>query len=450
MANQNPLSDRDWLKVKQQFKRYVRREEYRAQLGDETGTIDEPGYPGYVRVRYSQQEGNPSQPTTLPFEANMLKQTGAAVIVGYDDNGDLAVLRPDVATQRTQGINTLSNNAQDPNVTFYIGQQRIITLNSHPISSASDSMVVTIQNWFYIKNGTVHYFTGGDGNETPIDLTSYIPGSANEECLACLFIKPDDTAEVIASTPKNAAIGVDISDVQECLDGSTAGGFPVWAWRLYHGQTGITPGALPSGGDDFLDLRQFINVIMDTVSSSLTVTDGSTTVTDVTEIDFNGSDFTITDLGSGVVQVDLVTPSAQIFPIAATIWQQQSSFLVGSSSWSYVYASAPFGYILYQTSAANGDSFQTAPFLIAAGTYTFHVLGATDPNRGKLDWYLDADITPFDSGQDWYDPSNDYAVEKTHSITIPTSGNHTITAIVNGKNASSIGFYHALVMMWIE
>ncbi len=42
---------------------------------DINGVIDEPGYPGYVRVRYSQQEGNLSQPTTLPFEANMIKQT---------------------------------------------------------------------------------------------------------------------------------------------------------------------------------------------------------------------------------------------------------------------------------------------------------------------------------------------------------------------------------------
>lgn len=268
MANQNPLSDRDWLQTKQQFRRYVRREEYKANLADDAGVIDEPGYPGYVRVRYSQQEGNLSQPTTLPFEANMVKRTGAAVIVGYDDNGDLAVLRPDVATQRTQGGNTLDNNSSDPNVTYYIGQQRIITLNSHPISTSTASMIVTIQNWFYIKDGVAHYFTGGDGNEVPIDLTSYIPGSANEEGLACLFIKTDDTAEVITSTPKNAAIGLDIADVQECLDGSTAGGFPVWAWRVYNGQTGITPGDVPSGGDDFLDLRQFINVVMDTGGGS--------------------------------------------------------------------------------------------------------------------------------------------------------------------------------------
>lgn len=251
------MTDRSLLKLRQDVRRNLKLDTFQAVLGD-GGTppvLDEPGQPGFVRVRYQTASGF-SAPVTLPFEAVMIKRLDAPVIVGYNYEGDLAVLTPNQAAQRTQGTNTLENNPADPNVSYWIQQQRIVTLASHPISSSTNSMLVVVQPWLLIDLSTdaVTYFAGQQ-----VDLTASIPSNPGEWCIACLFWKTDNTIEVIASTPKPSQTDLGIDDIQECVSGRTAGSQPVWAWQLYYGQTGITGGAQVDGGDDYMDLRQMVN-----------------------------------------------------------------------------------------------------------------------------------------------------------------------------------------------
>ncbi len=137
-------------------------------------------------------------------------------------------------------------------------------------------------------------------------------------------------------------------------------------------------------------------------------------------------------------------------PIYASAFQNESTPLApGSTNWTYLYSSVtPHGFYVYQGTHANSDQFRTVPFLIAAGTYTLHLLGNANPANGILDLYLDSDGSPFEAGIDWYNVSNLDAVEKTVSITIPTDGNHTIKGVVNGQSGSD--FYILLTNWWID
>ncbi len=67
-------NNRSIFKLRQDVRRNLRIETYQAVLGDGATPpiLDEPGQPGYVRVRYQQASGF-SQPVTLPFEAVMIK-----------------------------------------------------------------------------------------------------------------------------------------------------------------------------------------------------------------------------------------------------------------------------------------------------------------------------------------------------------------------------------------
>lgn len=247
-------------KLSSQFQKRMGLTTFRATLGDADGRVDANNISApdsYVYVRYTQADGL-SQPTVLPFRANMQKTPGAAVIVGYDpDDGRLCVLRPDTNAQLSVGTNPITNNAADELNSYWINQQRIVTLASHPISSAADSMIVTVQPWLRIDmvNGTVAYWQGDK-----VDLTSYIPAGAGEWAIACVFWKSDNALETFASTPKPSQNDLDVeNDILECVLAASDGSQPVWSWQLYNGQTGITPGAISEGGDDFMDLRQIVN-----------------------------------------------------------------------------------------------------------------------------------------------------------------------------------------------
>lgn len=238
--------------LRKQIRRVIGLDIYRATLGGEDGRVDAPGLPGYVVIRYIQAGGAFSQPVTVRFRAVMKKTPGAAIIVGYDDDGELAVLRSDFVGETSVGTMPQGDNPADDNVSYFIQQQRLVTFVCHPVSSAADSMLVTVQSGTVIDlaNKTFSYFFGSQE-----DLTTYIPAGAGEWCLACLFLKPDYTIEIFASTSKTSPDDLGFDDINECFAATTTGSLPIWAWRLYNGQTGIASGAPADGGDDYMDLR---------------------------------------------------------------------------------------------------------------------------------------------------------------------------------------------------
>lgn len=85
---------------------------------------------------------------------------------------------------------------------------------------------------------------------------------------------------------------------------------------------------------------------------------------------------------------------------------------------------------------ANGDSWELH-FVCAAGVYNLRIVGSTNTNAPKLDVFIDGVLQ---ANIDWY--SNPGVVNVTKSLFTGalTSGLHTLTCTVNGKNASSSGY----------
>lgn len=129
-------------------------------------------------------------------------------------------------------------------------------------------------------------------------------------------------------------------------------------------------------------------------------------------------------------------------PTRATMWHDSSLVTVGNAISVVNQPSQNYGTYSVQSTAADGDTF-TQSFLLAAGTYTLKVLGYTDNNRGKIDWYIDDTIVV--SGQDWYSANGTLNVFKQDgSISVVGNGRHVLKGVVNGKNGSSSGYYICL------
>lgn len=273
----------------------------RASLGDANGRIDEPGRPGYVRVRFPVQGGF-SEYVTVLNKAGTNKTPGTGVIVGIDvDSDELAALRLDFQALLSQGINPTASNPADPNASYYIQQMRLVTFACHPISTSADSMLVAVQTGTVIDldADTLTLFAGAQ-----VDLEPYIPGGAGEWCLACIFWKTDNTLEVLTSTPKTSMNDLGIDDINECFAARTTGSLPIWAWQLYNGQTGIAAGAPANGGDDFMDLRPLWFMLQSGgTGTALAVTDGTTTVDPTTTLNFNPTYFEVSDEGGDTAGV---------------------------------------------------------------------------------------------------------------------------------------------------
>jgi hypothetical protein len=139
-----------------------------------------------------------------------------------------------------------------------------------------------------------------------------------------------------------------------------------------------------------------------------------------------------------------------VYPTRATFFADEIQVTVGSALHSPNHDSnQSYALIQRQTApAANGDTF-THSFMLAAGTYTFVVVGYTDLNRCILDWYIDN--VSIVTGQDWYSASGVYNVVKSNgSITVTGDGRHVLKGVVNGKNASSSGFFYTLTKYWLK
>jgi len=105
-----------------------------------------------------------------------------------------------------------------------------------------------------------------------------------------------------------------------------------------------------------------------------------------------------------------------------------------------------FGYAAYQNPAANGDERHWS-VLLAQGVYTVKFLGYTSTGGGKADWSLDG--VSITTGQEWYSGSTTYNVVYTvSSVAVAAGGRHLLKAVINGKNASSLGYGMYLTAIW--
>lgn len=236
----------------EEFSRQIKRKlglvTYPATLGDASGVIYEPGKPGYVRVRYRTAAGL-SLPPVVRMRAVLPPDPDTAVLVGYDKQGELAVIEGDFDGLLAQGVNPMVMNAADRNVYGYTASSSINIALSHAVSTPDTASTdVAVRSWIYVLDGTWYYFPG-----ERVDLSVSIP-AAGLHCLAGLYLKTDQTIEVLVSTDKDLLDPLGLDDVQEIETAKTAGSIPIWFWALGDGQTTITD------ADSFLDGRQFINV----------------------------------------------------------------------------------------------------------------------------------------------------------------------------------------------
>ncbi len=401
-----------------------------ARLGDGNGNVYDLVFTGYYFCRKIESDNKLSKPFSLPLNplASIPPRDGQPVILGYDSFGIFCIYSANRLGMISGNTNPLILNPLDTAVYGKTSQTNLATLyyQRHG-DTVNFPFTVVVFKAPVIINGVADLFAGAG-----INIASFVP-AAGIHCYVSIFLRTDMT------------VGVDI---QEGIDQSSANSVIICAWELHGGDTALSPSPARN-----VDMRQIVNTGSgSSPGTSLTVTDGTTTVTDVTEIDFNGTDFTVTDLTGGAVQIDLVTPSAQIFPVTCTGWFDEVSVTSGDpkeSSWDANQQYAIWTRLATAGVSHNGNQF-TIPFLLAAGTYTFNVLGITYNGNGIMTWeWSDDGITwnTIVTGQDWYTAGPVYGVVKSvASIVISTNGNHILRSTITGTSAA--GYAALLTKFW--
>jgi len=167
-----------------------------------------------------------------------------------------------------------------------------------PIAVTADqnqpSLVVYIEAHTFDVGGTIYHFP-----KTAVDLSASLPGSANKMCFAGIFIQNDyATIEIQTSTPRLITdLPLGLADVQEIVTAATSTDAPVFAVKLVNGQATISQDDLNNDG---WPLQQYVS--LSNAGASLTVEDGTTTITNVTKVKFT-SGATVTNTGGGEADV---------------------------------------------------------------------------------------------------------------------------------------------------
>lgn len=245
--------------------RHISRADTRdAILGDTNGIVWVGS--GLANVRYTASSGNTdnlSWPTVVKFERNLPDEPGTPVVIGLDDEYEIAVLK--VSTRGalqsnrppTGGI-TGNNTLRQTDITL------VPYLKSFPVGPSAPLYMVTMP-FQYVRGITYNLFSGSND-----DMSSYVPATANMHKLVGVFLKPDNTLEYPESTNKDFNDVLSDSDIQEVLDNASVGSIPGSIWRFYYGQTEI------SDTDLWWDMRQWIN-IPDYQAATVTTTDATAT-----------------------------------------------------------------------------------------------------------------------------------------------------------------------------
>ncbi len=426
----------------QDARRAINRDLLPARLGNGQGSVYDLSVPGNYFLRKLEADGALSQPFSLPINplASIPPVDGMPVDIGYDPRGIQCIWQCNTASMLSANVSPLIVNPLDTAVYGKQSQTNIATLFYQRHGDLTNfPFTVVVFKAPVIINGTAKMFAGAG-----ISLSGFVPATGLHR-YASVFLRTDMTLEAFASTPTNLLDPLTVdTDIQDCINQATADSVIICAWEILAGDTALSPNPARN-----VDMRQIVNTGSgSSPSGSLTVTDGSTTVTDVTDLTFNGSDFTVTDLGGGAVQIDLLTPSAQVFPTQFSVMCDEIIPTVTGTFTSVPDSLMKFCLINFTSPGTNGDYFDLPSILLAVGTYTVSVLGQTTTDRGILAWELDG----IDQGvlQDWYSASLVRNAILTFTLTVLTDGIHTLRGIITGHNASSSGYVFAITKIWAQ
>lgn len=118
-------------------------------------------------------------------------------------------------------------------------------------------------------------------------------------------------------------------------------------------------------------------------------------------------------------------------PRRAVLFHEDALVVTGNALFIQHDATQDYGFIAYQSAAANNDKFSHS-FFLRAGTYTFTSLGATTVTGGNVAWSLD-DAAAFLSGDSWYTAGANTANVRhsTGGVVVAQSGYHKLTGLVS-------------------
>lgn len=216
------------------------------QIGDGSGQIYAQN--GKVIVSKIGTDGSivEEKEVNAPIVGAVPIEYGLPVKLGIVDSVE-TIVGIDSFAYIAKGLDPLTINVSDKTLNGDVITQDLLPLKCWVTYPMTKSVIV--YEFRYMDGDQVKHFPA-----QTVDLTSYIPSTPNNHVLVCLFLKNDQTIEITSSTEKDALDPMTDVDIQECIDLATPSSIPIWAWRLYEGQTYIDE------TDSFQDLRQIFNI----------------------------------------------------------------------------------------------------------------------------------------------------------------------------------------------
>lgn len=247
-------------------------------IGDIEGKTTE-GLPiGYIRV--SRYEGGAYRSTKQVLIADAdtcfyVPTPGYPVVITASRyRGEEVVKGTDTFSAQALGFDIGFVNPGNPTYNnAWVKMQNATLLLVVPRNPADLMVDVNPYNWLD-SNGTWHGFPG----EKDVDLTAEVAALTGiERALAVIYLKDDQTCEVVVSTPVDGPESIDPitnTQLQECQDAAPANSIPAGAFVIRAGMTQIT------WSDRWGDIRQWINVPFDAsgiLSDAVILDPGSST-----------------------------------------------------------------------------------------------------------------------------------------------------------------------------
>jgi hypothetical protein len=223
-----------------------------SEVGGNVRTPDNAGY--YVRPQLSTGQYAPPVRLALAENAVLKPYAGMSVKLTVDSTGQLVIAGPNLAAIVSQGINPISLNPGDRASWGLIRAEEIGTLYClpHPFTS----WAVRVYPGYAQFGDTLVAFAGDD----LLRLDNYKPASGNHRYVG-VFLTSSGALEVGASTSQLTSTSLDLSDLQECIDASTANSLFLRAYKVAESDTSliqttsIDPRSLWSvGTSDFIKL----------------------------------------------------------------------------------------------------------------------------------------------------------------------------------------------------
>jgi len=216
------------------------RETRLAYLGDGQGRIYVPGSNGtraYVRFAAG-ANSNGYATMSSPVSANVLpvalpEYDGAQVRVGYDDYGELCIMRADVKGLAAAGISPRAANPLNPQ-TRMVYPDQVVVGQVRPVGTASNpSSKVTWQTLIYDDHdGNLKMLHGPSGPSSLLDLAPYVPASSQHRVVVIWLDTYTNGLVVTQSVAQSMTVPIDFTDYQEADDERPPDSIPLGTFVL--------------------------------------------------------------------------------------------------------------------------------------------------------------------------------------------------------------------------